>query len=85
MSQIVVFGSKHWPACEPTKEYLSEKNVEFTYIDISDSIKNLKMFLKYRDNYSEFEKIKKSGSVGIPCIVVDEAREIIFDHKKLDI
>lgn len=85
MRQIIVFGTKEWPTCEPTKEYLSEQNVEFLYLDIMENMRNLKIFLKYRDNHSEFDQVKKSGSIGIPCIVVNRGEEIIFDYNELEI
>ena len=44
---------------------------------------NLKMFLKYRDNYPEFDQIKESGQIGLPCIVVNDGEEIIFDYNEL--
>lgn len=83
MRKIVVFGSKYWPGCQPAKEYLSEKNIKFTYIDITESIFNLKKFLKYRDTYEEFQAVKESGQVGIPCIIINNGQEIIFDYKKI--
>lgn len=84
MRKIIVFGSKHWPGCEPAKEYLSKKNIKFAYLDITESIFNLKKFLKYRDNYKEFKEIKETGSVGIPCIVINNGEEIIFDYEKIE-
>ncbi|WP_212379460.1 hypothetical protein [Alkaliphilus sp. B6464] len=62
------------------KEFLSEKNIKYAYLDITDSMFNLKQFLKYRDNYSEFEEIKKKGSIGIPCIVINNGEKFIFDE-----
>jgi len=44
---------------------------------------NLKKFLSYRDNYSEFDEIKAAGAIGLPCIVVNDGEEIIFDYNKL--
>lgn len=46
---------------------------------------NLKAFLKYRDNYKEFEEVKKGGSVGLPCIVINRGEKIIFDYNELEI
>lgn len=85
MKKIIVFGSKHWPGCEPAKEYLSKKGVNFVYLDITENMFNLKKFLKFRDNYKEFDEIKKAGRVGLPCIVVNNGEEIIFDYEKLEI
>lgn len=46
---------------------------------------NLKTFLKYRDEYPEFQQIKDSGRVGLPCIVVNKGEQIVFDYNELDI
>lgn len=48
-------------------------------------MRNLKTFLKYRDEYSEFKAVKESGSVGLPCIVVNKGEQIIFDYNELTI
>ena len=78
MKKIIVFGSKHWPGCEPAKEYLSERNIKYVYLDITENMLNLKMFLKYRDNYEEFNKIKEMGKVGLPCIVINDGEKFLI-------
>jgi Glutaredoxin-related protein len=44
---------------------------------------NLKKFLKLRDNRPEFDEIKKAGKVGIPCIVINDGEEILFDVEEI--
>lgn len=44
---------------------------------------NLKKFLRYRDEYAEFDQIKEKGSIGLPCIVVNDGEKIIFDYREL--
>lgn len=83
MKEIVVFGSEFCPDCAPAIEYLSEKNIEYVYLDISAGMLNLKKFLNYRDNYDEFKEIKQAGNIGIPCIVVNDGERIIFDYNEL--
>ena len=63
MDKIVVFGSKYWPDCDPAKEYLLSKEIKHVYLDVSEGMLNLKMFLKYRDNYKEFDEIKKKQTL----------------------
>lgn len=46
---------------------------------------NLKRFLKFRDEAPEFKEIKEAGRVGLPCIVIGNGEEIIFDYNLLDI
>lgn len=40
------------------KEFLLQNDINFNYIEITDSMFNLKTFLKYRDNNPQFEEIK---------------------------
>lgn len=69
----------------PAKEYLSAKGVKFLYLDITENMLNLKRFLKYRDNAPEFKEIKEGGWVGLPCFVINDGEQILFDYKLLDI
>lgn len=66
------------------KEFLSENNIKFAYLDITESMFNLKTYLKYRDNRPEFEEIKKVGRVGIPFIVINNGEKFIFDKPDLN-
>lgn len=61
------------------KEYLSQNNIDYIYLDITENMLNLKKFLKYRDNRPEFDEIKKTGRVGLPCIVINDGEKIVFD------
>ena len=67
------------------KEFLSKNNINFIYLDITESMLYLKKFLKYRDNCSEFEEIRKEGSVGIPCIMVNNGEKFIFEEVNIDL
>jgi len=66
------------------KEYLSENNINHVYLDITESMLNLKKFLKLRDTREEFDEIKRLGKIGIPCIVINDGEKIIFDYKELE-
>ncbi len=46
---------------------------------------HLKKFLKIRDNRPEFDEIKKAGKVGLPCIVINDGEQVIFDYKELKV
>lgn len=61
------------------KEFLSQNNINFNYIEITDSMLNLKTFLKYRDNHSQFEEIREKGRVGIPCIMINNGEKFLFE------
>ncbi len=62
------------------KEFLSQNDIDFNYIEITDSMFNLKTFLKYRDNNPQFEEIKKKGRVGIPCIMINNGEKFLFEN-----
>lgn len=83
--RITVFGSSHWPTCEPLKEYLSKNKIKYHYIDITESMGNLKIFLKFRDTQLFFQEAKKKGSVGIPTIMINRAEEFINGDDDFDL
>ena len=68
---IKIYGMGTCPDCT----YLDEQikgNDRYEIIDIGQHVKNLKEFLKLRDSHPVFDKAKKMGSVGIPCMVLED-------------
>ena len=57
--------------CNPVKEVLSQRNVNFVYMDISSGMLPLKNFLKVRDYNDSHKEVRESGRVGIPTLSVD--------------
>ena len=53
------------------KEVLSQKNVNFAYVDIMSGMLPLKQFLKIRDNNDSHKEAKENGRVGLPTLSVD--------------
>lgn len=80
MKRIIVFGSSHCPDCGPLKELLIKNEIDFDYIDITESMRNLKIYLKLRDTRPEFDEIKEKGRVGIPFIMLEEGKKLIFEQ-----
>ncbi|WBW99089.1 hypothetical protein [Oceanirhabdus sp. W0125-5] len=66
------------------KEFLSQNDVEFVYLDITDSMLNLKKFLKHRDTRAEFEEIRKAGRVGLPCVMINKGEEFLFEQNEIE-
>jgi glutaredoxin-related protein len=66
------------------KEFLSQNEIKYNYVDITSNMLFLKMYLKYRDFRPEFDEIKKAGKVGIPMIVVNDGEKIFFDVPDLE-
>lgn len=75
-----VYGSMLCPDCVEAKEYFEKVNYKYEFVNITESMKNLKEFLALRDNRKEFEEIKKLGYVGIPAILTDDNKIILGDE-----
>ena len=67
------------------KEVLSQHNINFIEMDITENLLFMKMFLKFRDSRSEFDQVKEKGSIGLPCIVVNDGEKIILNFENLNI
>ena len=70
-SIITVYSMKTCPDCTYVEEQ-AEGNPAFKFIDIGEHVKNLKAFLRLRDADSVFDEVKKNGSIGIPCFVMED-------------
>lgn len=86
-----LFISDKCPDCknlidEFEKDPDSLKSLDWEIINITDSMLNLKKFLKYRDNLVQYKHIKDENMVGIPSLVINEGEEVIFhfEHKFKD-
>lgn len=67
--------------CEKAEKHLKEAGIPFDYVDFTNSIMDLKEFVTFRDTHSEFNSVRGTGKVGIPCFVFDDGT-ITFDINK---
>lgn len=69
---VIVYSTPTCPYCVKAKDYLREKGVEYTDIDVS------------QDRAAAMEMIEKSGQMGVP--VIDIGGEIVvgFQPKVFD-
>lgn len=65
---LKIYGSMLCPDCVKCREELDKAGVEYEYLDFAENLKNLKEFLKLRDDSSLFAEIRREGKIGIPCI-----------------
>jgi glutaredoxin-related protein len=70
-SGITVYGMKTCPDCVFAEAQM-ENNSCFRFVDIGEHVRNLKAFLKVRDNSPVFDEAKKNGYAGIPCFVMED-------------
>lgn len=78
---LKIYGSMLCPDCVECREDLDKAGVEYEYLDFSENLRNLKEFLKIRDDSAVFDDVRERGSIGIPCIV-EEDGTVCLDWEK---
>ncbi len=66
---LKIYGSMLCPDCVTCLDDLDRAKVSYEYLDFSSNLLYLKEFMQLRDSVPEFSEIRKSGKIGIPCIV----------------
>ncbi|KJJ85429.1 Glutaredoxin-like protein, YruB [Candidatus Omnitrophus magneticus] len=69
--KVLVYSSPSCPFCIRAKQFLKDKAIEFTDIDVSS------------DEEKAEEMVKKSGQMGVPVIDIDGQIVVGFDRPKL--
>lgn len=83
--KITMYGTPICGDCVAMKHSLSKYNeVEINFIDITESTKNLKDFLKYRDQEAMFDDVKANGKIGIPFFVLEDGTKTFDIEEHLD-
>jgi glutaredoxin-related protein len=67
-----VYGSAMCPDCRELKANFDYHKVDYQFIDINASLKNLGEFLYYRDHDPVFDHWKEIGDIGLPAIVRED-------------
>ena len=70
--KVVIYTTPNCPWCHRAKEYLSQKGIPYTDIDVSTDIDKAK------------EMVQKSGQMAVPVIIIDDQIMVGFDQAKLD-
>ena len=68
---IKIYGMKTCTDCISVDKQV-EGDARYEVIDIGEHVKNLKEFLRLRDNNAVFDDAKKYGYAGIPCFVLED-------------
>ena len=69
---LKLYGAEICSTCREAKQLLAEQSIEYEYVDITASTKNLKEFLAMRDTLPQYDSVKAEGRVGIPTFVWDD-------------
>lgn len=76
MPKVKMYTSPTCGYCEMAKDWMKEKKVEFTEIDVA------------KDQNAAKELVKESGQMGVPVIVIGEGKDkkviVGFDQGKLE-
>ncbi len=68
---IKIYGMDSCPDCTYVEEQVKD-NHRYEVIDIGRHVKDLKVFLKLRDNHPAFDESRRIGMAGIPCFVLED-------------
>lgn len=74
---LKIYGSMLCPDCVQCREDLDRAGVSYEYLDFSESLLNLKEFLKLRDSEEVFAPVKADGRIGIPCILREDGSVVL--------
>ena len=71
------------PDCTAVKA-MAKENPRLQLVDIGQHVRNLKEFLLLRDNNPAFDAVKRKGTIGLPCFVMEDG-SIAFSHKGISL
>lgn len=69
--KVTVYSTPTCPYCKLVKKFLTENDVAFTDVDVSE------------DGKKAEEMIKKTGQMGVPVIEIGDELIVGYDEKKL--
>ncbi|WP_461809649.1 hypothetical protein [Faecalimonas sp.] len=76
--KLIIYGTKTCKDCVDALEILKQKDVQYLFLEFSDSIGNLKRFLKIRDTHPMFDPVKEKGNIGVPLFIFED-KTMTFD------
>lgn len=82
MEEMILYYSDICPDTEDFVNQLEDLDLSYQAVNITESMANLKSFLKLRDYRKEFEVSKEENRVGIPVLLMDNS--LIFDVNELE-
>lgn len=72
MKKVIVYSTPTCHFCNLAKEYFKENHVPFESFDVST------------DREKQMEILDKTGQMGVPVILIDDAVIVGFDKPKID-
>ena len=65
---LKLYGSPMCPDCRECKANFDAHHIDYTYIDINETLGSLKAFLALRDRLPVFDRCKEAGDIGLPAL-----------------
>lgn len=72
-----IYGTDLCSKCIKAKEKLKELNIEYEYINFTEDMASFQEFTKLRDERKEFDEVRGTGRVGLPCFVFEDGEVIL--------
>ncbi|MBR4162834.1 MAG: glutaredoxin [Solobacterium sp.] len=69
---FTIYGSSMCPDCVACKKNFDFYGIKYDFIDINESMKNLKEFLRYRDQNPVFDSAREAGDIGLPALLKED-------------
>ena len=74
---LKIYGCMLCKDCVACREDLDKAGVDYMFLDFAQDLQNLKEFLKIRDGSPEFNEIRNTDRIGIPCIVTEDGTVLL--------
>lgn len=81
--QAILFFSDKCPDTDPFVAELKQQGISYEEVNITESMANLKRFLKLRDTRLEFEERKRWEQIGVPVLLLPNG-SLIFELADLN-
>ena len=69
--EVIVYTTPSCPWCNAVKQYLEERGIPYTEIDVS------------QDQAAAMEMIRKSGQMGVPVVEINGEIVVGFDRERI--
>ncbi|MBQ6503333.1 MAG: hypothetical protein IJI57_05415 [Flexilinea sp.] len=69
---LKVYGSDLCPDCVACKTAFDANGVIYDFVNVTESMRNLKEFLNIRDTNPVFDDARQKGYVGIPALLRED-------------
>lgn len=81
---LKIYGSPFCPDCVACKKNFDHYGIEYEFIDIGKSIKDMHEFITMRDTLPVFNHCKEIHDIGLPALVKEDGAVFLSWEKMLE-